>query len=73
VAKQQMAIWELISTECSHIKTTKVIIDVIIEYLKHPTLEIITKLNLNITLKGVHELFDKLTDCRAYQRLLQGH
>lgn len=28
LAKQQMAIWELLSTECSHIKTIKVIIDV---------------------------------------------
>lgn len=27
-AKQQMAIWELLNTECSHIKTIKVIIDV---------------------------------------------
>ncbi len=33
VAKQQMAIWELISTECSHIKTTKVIIDVFMSCL----------------------------------------
>ena len=32
-AKQQMAIWELLSTECSHIKTTRVIIDVFLNCL----------------------------------------
>jgi hypothetical protein len=32
-AKQQMAIWELLATECSHIKTTKIIIDVFLSCL----------------------------------------
>ncbi len=33
VAKQQMAIWELLTTEASHIKTTKIIIDVFLSCL----------------------------------------
>ncbi len=33
IAKQQMAIWELLTTECSHIKTTKIIIDVFLNCL----------------------------------------
>lgn len=33
LTKQQMAIWELLATECSHIKTTKIIIDVFLNCL----------------------------------------
>jgi hypothetical protein len=33
IVKQQMAIWELLATECSHIKTLKVIIDVFLSCL----------------------------------------
>lgn len=62
-AKQQMAIWELLSTEASHIKTTKIIIDVFLSCLvkmkcHEQTAELFKDIEINKLFSNIIEVFN---------------
>lgn len=62
-AKQQMAIWELLTTEASHIKTTKIIVDVFLSCLvglkcHEATAELFKEIEINKLFSNIIEVFN---------------
>lgn len=62
-AKQQMTIWELLSTEASHIKTTKIIIDVFLSCLvslkcNELTAELFKEIEINKLFSNIIEVYN---------------
>jgi hypothetical protein len=74
VAKQQMAIWELIATECSHIKTTKIIIDIFLNCLTSLkacdlTTELFSDIDINKLFCNIADVFN--CNLNFWQKYLQ--